>query len=63
MPITIEQLFKDDFKPQWLSQKEAQVQESLRIATTVAVDYKWRKEAEETIKRISARVTSKNYLR
>lgn len=55
MPITNDQLFQEDFKPQWLITKEQAIKESLENAVTVEVEYKWRLLAQETVKRISAK--------
>lgn len=56
--ITNEQLFQEDFKPQWLAQKERLVKESFDYAVTVAVELKWKELARESELRIIAKHSS-----
>lgn len=53
--ITTDELFNEDFKPEWLTRKERLVQESLDQAVTAATNYKYQLEAAESRRRIAGR--------
>lgn len=60
--ITIEELFAEDFKPAWAVKKDRFIQESFEFALTIEIEMKWRDEAKQSVKRISAKHPPKHRL-
>lgn len=57
--LTIDELFAEDFKPQWLAEKERFEYESYLYATSVIINFNWRKNAEAINKRVASRYKPK----
>jgi hypothetical protein len=46
-------IFADDYKPPWLVAEERAITKSLNGAVTIEVEYSYRKNAYETLRRIA----------
>lgn len=42
MPITTDELFEEDFKPEWMLRHEQYVQESYDYALQAGIDLRWK---------------------
>lgn len=58
--ISTDQLFEEDFKPQWMVNKERRERESLFEAIQVKTDFQYRQAAKEKNQRIIDRFPPKN---
>jgi hypothetical protein len=59
-PDDITRIFDDDYQPPWQLEAERAVRKSLEEAVTIAVEFNYRKNAYETLRRIALSIGSRD---